>query len=67
MDGPLDQVKLRILVDWSSVEVFGGNGEAMITDQIFPGPSSTGVEVFTEGGTATLDHMEARQLKSVWR
>lgn len=61
------KVKLRILVDWSSVEVFGGNGEAVITDQIFPDPSSTGVEVFAEGGTATLDHMQAWQLKSIWR
>ncbi|WP_328769530.1 GH32 C-terminal domain-containing protein [Streptomyces sp. NBC_00286] len=61
------KVKLRILVDWSSVEVFGGNGEAVITDQIFPDPASTGVEVFAEGGTATLDHLRAWQLKSVWR
>ncbi|KJK39436.1 glycosyl hydrolase family 32 [Streptomyces variegatus] len=61
------KVKLRILVDWSSVEVFGGNGEAVITDQIFPDPSSTGVEVFAEGGTATLDHMLAWQLGSIRR
>ncbi|MER5214611.1 GH32 C-terminal domain-containing protein [Streptomyces sp. NPDC002838] len=61
------KVKLRILVDWSSVEVFGGNGEAVITDQIFPDPSSTGVEVFAEGGTATLNHLQAWQLKSIWR
>ncbi|WP_189786643.1 glycoside hydrolase family 32 protein, partial [Streptomyces capitiformicae] len=61
------KVKLRILVDWSSVEVFSGNGEAVITDQIFPDPSSTGVEVFAVGGTATLDQLRAWQLRSVWR
>ncbi|WP_279345122.1 GH32 C-terminal domain-containing protein [Streptomyces sp. HP-A2021] len=61
------KVKLRILVDWSSVEVFGGNGEAVITDQIFPDPSSTGIEIFTEGGTATLSDLRAWQLKSIWR
>ncbi|MEU6912351.1 GH32 C-terminal domain-containing protein [Streptomyces olindensis] len=61
------KVKLRVLVDWSSVEVFGGDGEAVITDQIFPDPSSTGVEVFAEGGTTTLDHLQAWQLKSIWR
>ncbi|MEU0114727.1 GH32 C-terminal domain-containing protein [Streptomyces bobili] len=49
------KVKLRILVDWSSVEVFGGDGEAAITDQIFPGPASQGVEVFAENGSAKLD------------
>ncbi|GGY22377.1 glycoside hydrolase family 32 protein [Streptomyces djakartensis] len=59
------RIKLRILVDWSSVEVFGGNGEAVITDQVFPDPSSTGVEVFAEGGTAGLDQLRAWQLKSI--
>ncbi|GAA2321203.1 hypothetical protein GCM10010234_78840 [Streptomyces hawaiiensis] len=61
------KVRLRILVDWSSVEVFGGRGESVITDQIFPDPSSTGVEVFAEGGTATLDKFRAWRLKSIWR
>ncbi|GAA4558222.1 GH32 C-terminal domain-containing protein [Streptomyces collinus] len=61
------KIKLRILVDWSSVEVFGGNGEAVITDQIFPDPSSTGVEVFADGGAATLERMQAWQLRSIWR
>ncbi|MEU0586767.1 GH32 C-terminal domain-containing protein [Streptomyces sp. NPDC006132] len=61
------KVRLRILVDWSSVEVFGGRGESVITDQIFPDPSSTGVEVFAEGGTATLDNLRAWRLKSIWR
>ncbi|MBB6081199.1 hypothetical protein HNR57_007150 [Streptomyces paradoxus] len=31
--------QLRILVDWSSVEVFGG-GEAVITDQVSPTPAA---------------------------
>uniref|UniRef100_UPI0004C21C3F GH32 C-terminal domain-containing protein n=1 Tax=Streptomyces sp. NRRL S-455 TaxID=1463908 RepID=UPI0004C21C3F len=61
------KLKLRVLVDWSSVEVFGGNGEAVITDQIFPDPSSTGVQVFAEDGTATLDRVQTWQLRSIWR
>ncbi|MEV2218907.1 hypothetical protein AB0E01_03410 [Nocardia vinacea] len=39
----------------------GGNGEAVITDQICPGPSSTGVEVFTGWGLPAL-----RGLDVVW-
>ncbi|MEV0243146.1 GH32 C-terminal domain-containing protein [Streptomyces sp. NPDC050674] len=61
------KVRLRILVDWSSVEVFGGRGESVITDQIFPDPSSTGVQVFAEDGSATLDGLRAWRLKSIWR
>ncbi|MFF4017351.1 GH32 C-terminal domain-containing protein [Streptomyces sp. NPDC001843] len=49
------KVSLRILVDWSSVEVFGGSGEAVITDQIFPSPASQGVRVFAENGSVKLD------------
>ncbi|MER6559036.1 GH32 C-terminal domain-containing protein [Streptomyces sp. NPDC001027] len=49
------KIKLRILVDWSSVEVFGGSGEAVITDQIFPDPASQGVQVFAENGSVKLD------------
>ncbi|MFI8850111.1 GH32 C-terminal domain-containing protein [Streptomyces sp. NPDC053499] len=61
------KVKLRILVDWSSVEVFGGNGEAVITDRIFPDPSSTRVDVFAEGGAVTLDALRAWRLRSIRR
>ncbi|WP_420710489.1 GH32 C-terminal domain-containing protein [Streptomyces sp. NRRL S-474] len=39
----------------------------MITDQIFPDPSSTGVQVFAEDGTATLDRVQTWQLRSIWR
>ncbi|MEH0474792.1 GH32 C-terminal domain-containing protein [Streptomyces sp. B21-097] len=49
------KIKVRILVDWSSVEVFGGDGEAVITDQIFPDPADQGVRVFAENGSVKLD------------
>ncbi|MEU6626214.1 GH32 C-terminal domain-containing protein [Streptomyces litmocidini] len=58
------RVELRILVDWSSVEVFGGDGEAVITDQIFPSPDSDGIRLFAEGGSARLDSAEVRQVGS---
>ncbi|MET7597447.1 GH32 C-terminal domain-containing protein [Streptomyces sp. NPDC005496] len=59
------KVKLRILVDWSSVEVFGGNGEAVITDQIFPDPDSQGVQVFAEDGSVRLDQARVWRLDSI--
>ena len=59
------KVQLRLLVDWSSVEVFGGQGEAVITDQIFPDPASEGVQLFSESGTAKLDDAVVWHLDSV--
>ncbi|MFG2576365.1 GH32 C-terminal domain-containing protein [Streptomyces sp. NPDC048481] len=58
------KVKLRILVDWSSVEVFGGSGEAVITDQIFPDPAAHGVQVFAENGSVKLDQARVWHLAS---
>ncbi|MFD9117684.1 GH32 C-terminal domain-containing protein [Streptomyces bottropensis] len=58
------KIRLRILVDWSSVEVFGGDGEAVITDQIFPDPASQGVQVFAENGSVKLDKATVWQLAS---
>ncbi|RBW70778.1 GH32 C-terminal domain-containing protein [Bacillus taeanensis] len=31
-----NKVKMHFFVDWSSVEVFGNNGESVITELIFP-------------------------------
>ncbi|MBB5803016.1 levanase [Saccharothrix ecbatanensis] len=56
------KVTLRALVDWSSVEVFGGAGEAVITSQVFPDPTSDGVEVFAEDGNARIDRLTIRDM-----
>jgi fructan beta-fructosidase len=61
------RVQFHIFVDWSSVEVFGGNGQAVITDQIFPQPSSDGLAAFAIGGTAKLVSLHVWPLQSIWR
>ena len=60
------KVHLRILVDWSSVEVFADGGRRVITDQVFPSADSDGVELFADGGSATLDSLKVRHLRSSW-
>ena len=64
--GPLamegGRVRLHVLVDRSSVEVFAGGGGAVITDRIFPDPSSRGVALWAEGGSASLVSFEAWSL-----
>jgi len=61
------KVRLRVLVDWSSVEVFADEGQTVITDQIFPSASSDGVALFADGGTARVDSLKIRRLRSSWR
>ena len=48
------KVHLRILVDWSSVEVFADGGQTVITDQVFPSAASDGVQLFADGGRARI-------------
>ena len=60
------KVRLRILVDWSSVEVFADGGRRVITDQVFPSADSDGVELFADGGSATLNSLKVRRLRSSW-
>jgi fructan beta-fructosidase len=47
-------VRVEVVVDESSVEVFIGDGEVVLTDQVFPAAASDGLAVFAEGGTAVL-------------
>lgn len=61
------RVTLRVFVDWSSVEVFANGGLQTLTHNIFPEPSSDGVSVFAEGGSARLLHLDAWPLRSIWR
>lgn len=58
-------IDLRIVVDTSSVMVFAGN-EVVLTDQIFPQPSSNGVALFATGGVAALKDLKIWSLKSIW-
>jgi sucrose-6-phosphate hydrolase SacC (GH32 family) len=69
--GPLEpndqgNIRLQIFVDACSVEVFGNSGETVITDLVFPDPSSNGVEVFAAGGTCRIVSCQIHTIKSVW-
>ncbi|GAC1683517.1 MAG: hypothetical protein NVS9B3_01470 [Gemmatimonadaceae bacterium] len=60
------RVRLHIFVDWSSVEVFAGDGRVVITDQIFPDGESDGVALYAKGGSARLLSLDAWPIASAW-
>ena len=69
--GPLEpndqgNIRLQIFVDACSVEVFGNGGESVITDLVFPDPTSNEVELFAAGGTCHIVNCQIYTLKSVW-
>ncbi|OFI37021.1 levanase [Arthrobacter sp. SW1] len=65
--GTEKRVTLRVLVDSSSVEVFGGDGTASITSLVFPDHSSTALSFTATGGTARLVSVKVHQLSDTAR
>ncbi|MDS0261372.1 glycoside hydrolase family 32 protein [Haloarcula sp. S1CR25-12] len=66
-EGPLPlradgTITLQVLVDRSSVEVFGNGGCYANTNLVFPDPASDGVSLSATGGEATLVSFEAVEL-----
>ena len=60
-------LRVRIVLDWSMIEVFGQNGQANITDRVFPnyeGPLT--VDVFARDGESRVQSLEASRLTSIW-
>jgi len=60
------KVTLRILLDWSSVEVFGGEGEVTLSAQIFPGDNGIDTHLFSSGGSTSGVSISANVLGSAW-
>ncbi|MGO4269975.1 glycoside hydrolase family 32 protein, partial [Paenibacillus sp. TAF58] len=60
------RLKLHLFVDNSSVEVFANDGETVITDQIFPDPSSTGLELYVLDGKAKVISLALHPLNSIY-
>lgn len=48
------RVRLTVLVDASSVEVFVNGGERTLTSLVFPDPGAERIEVVTAGGSLHL-------------
>jgi sucrose-6-phosphate hydrolase SacC (GH32 family) len=60
------QLSLRILVDSASVTVFAGEGETVLTSQIFPDPAAQGLALFAEGASATVRDLHIWGLAPIW-
>lgn len=66
--GKQKEVTLRIVVDRSSVEVFGLMGEVVITDVVFPdNKKSDGISLFSEDKEVTIKNLTINKLGSIWR
>jgi fructan beta-fructosidase len=60
------KLRLHLLVDWSSVELFVNDGKTVLTTRIFPDPESTGIVLFSEGGDVVVNQLDFWELATVW-
>ena len=58
-------VKLHIILDCSSIEVFANNGCAAISARVYPAPSSLKLDIFTSDGSISLKSMDIWKLKFI--
>jgi fructan beta-fructosidase len=66
--GKQKEITLRILVDRSSVEVFGMKGEFVITDVVFPdGKKSDAISLFSDDKEVTIRNLTINKVATVWR
>lgn len=61
------RLKLHLLVDRSSVELFVNDGAVVFTERIFPSPGGFRLKAFVEGGAAEIPSLKAWPLKSIWK
>ncbi|MBS1600206.1 MAG: glycoside hydrolase family 32 protein [Bacteroidetes bacterium] len=57
-----NSLRIQILFDKSSLEVFLNDGEKVITTYIFPDADANGLSVFAKNGSATINSLTVRDL-----
>jgi sucrose-6-phosphate hydrolase SacC (GH32 family) len=61
------ELPLRILVDRGSVTVFAGEGDTVLTDQVFPPAGPATVGLFGVDGDAAVRDLDVWSLNSIWK
>jgi beta-fructofuranosidase/levanase len=60
------KVTIRVLLDWSSVEVFGGQGESVITAQIFPSDANQAISLVSDVNAFKAVSVTVKNVASSW-
>src|SRR5579862_7663486 len=61
------RIRLRLLVDRTSLEVFGNDGRISMTSCFLPRQKDKSLAVYAIGGPVRLVSLQVRQLRSTWR
>ena len=62
----LNKLKLQILIDWSSIEIFINDGRWVITDLIFPEDEILDLKINNLAEILKIDKLDIFELDSIW-
>ncbi len=60
------RVKVRLLLDRTSLEVFGSDGQVSLSACFLPTPADAALSAYAEGGAVTLISLSVHPLHSAW-
>jgi fructan beta-fructosidase len=60
-------IRLEILVDRTSIEIFANGGRIYMPIGVIPEDEEKGLDLFAKGGGAEVRSLEVYELKSVWK
>jgi fructan beta-fructosidase len=70
-EGPLriesKTLRLHLLVDTSSIELFANDGETVLTMLVFAGATSQPLEFWSTGPSLNIKRLDVWKLKSAWQ
>lgn len=58
-------IRLRILVDRTTIEVFVDDGKYVHSSLVFAAPGDNGIALYTDGGAATFANLTIRSLRNI--
>lgn len=66
-DLPDQEIEFRLLIDWSSIEIFVNKGQYVMTAQVFPNENLNELQIAnTSDSTLTINNLEVSSATSVW-
>ena len=60
-------LKIRMLVDWSSIEIFSEEGVFSLSHHVAFNPKDDSLSLSTKGGSVKLLSLELNQINSIWK
>jgi sucrose-6-phosphate hydrolase SacC (GH32 family) len=60
------RIRLRVLVDRTTLEVFGNDGRVSLSSCFLPRQQDKSLDVYAKNGTVKLISLKARELRSAW-